>query len=123
MSRPFFSIVIPTYNRPDDLNNVIKSVLCQNYSNYEIIVSDNSTNTDSEIICRSFKNKKIKYSKNKDNIGFTRNFYKVIKQAKGKYIYTLSDDDLFLRSDSLANIYKIIQKHHYGYVRQKFIYQ
>ena len=42
MARPFFSIIIPTYNQCNFLKNALKSVENQKFSNYEIIVIDNS---------------------------------------------------------------------------------
>ena len=41
MAKPFFSIVIPTKNRPELLRDAIRSVLLQNFDDYELIVSDN----------------------------------------------------------------------------------
>jgi len=48
------SVIIPTHNRPDLLRNTIKSVLEQNFENYEIIVVDNACSQDTEKIARSF---------------------------------------------------------------------
>ncbi|OGG16604.1 hypothetical protein A3D78_00235 [Candidatus Gottesmanbacteria bacterium RIFCSPHIGHO2_02_FULL_39_14] len=120
--RPFFSITIPTFNRPGDLKKAIKSFLIQDFSDFEIVVSDNSENNDSEKICSSFKDYRIKYSRNKTNIGFARNLYKVIKQASGKYIFLFGDDDLIFKSDCLNNISKILKKYAYGYLRLKVLY-
>ena len=122
MSKPFFSVVIPTYNRSDYLNVAIKSVLRQSFNDYEIIVSDNASTDDTEKICKSFKNKRIKYFKNSTNIGISRNIYKVIKLASGNYIFTLGDDDFILKKDTLLNVYNVVTKNNYGVVRLKFIY-
>ncbi len=123
MSRkPFFSIAIPTFNRPNDLKLAIKSLLIQSFTDFEIIISDNSDNEISEKVCKSFDDKRIKYSRNKSNIGFARNLYKVIKTSSGKYIFLFGDDDLVLKADSLSNIYDIFLKNHYGYIRLKFLY-
>lgn len=123
MKDPFFSIVIPTYNRQELVIKAVKSVLYQDFLDYEIIISDNSFNDSTEKMCRFLNNDKIIYSKNKTNIGLTRNLYKAIKLAKGKYIFVLGDDDILLKSNILNNIHHLIQKKHYGYIRLKFIYQ
>lgn len=122
MNKPFFSIVIPTYNRSKNLVIAIKSVLRQNFNDYEIIISDNASTDDTEKICKSFKNKRIKYFKNTTNIGISRNIYKVIKFAYGNYVFLLGDDDFILKKDTLLNIFNIIKKNNYGVVRLKFIY-
>ncbi len=120
--KPFFSIAVPTYNRPQDLKLAIKSFLMQDFTDFEIVISDNSDNEISEKICKSFNDKRIKYSRNKSNIGFARNLYKVIKRSSGKYVFLFGDDDLVLKPDSLSNVYNILQKNHYGYIRLKFLY-
>ncbi len=122
MEKPFFSIVIPTYNRGNYLKLAIKSILRQNYDDYEIIITDNASTDNTKEVIYSFRNKKIKYFKNKENIGFNRNLYKAINLAQGKYIFILGDDDLILKKTTLSNIFKLIQIHNYGFIRLKFIY-
>jgi glycosyltransferase involved in cell wall biosynthesis len=39
--KPFFSIVVPTYNRSDVLSRPVDSVLNQTYQNFELIIIDN----------------------------------------------------------------------------------
>ena len=41
MRKPFFSVVIPTFNQCNYLKHALKSVADQKFSNYEIIVIDN----------------------------------------------------------------------------------
>lgn len=42
------SIIIPTYNRIEQLNECIKSIIRQTYSNFEILIIDDSSNNDTE---------------------------------------------------------------------------
>lgn len=96
------SVIIPTYKRTDKLKNAIDSVLNQTYKNFEIvIVDDNDPNTeyrkDTEKFMQTYKsNEKVRYVKMKKNGGgaAARNFG--IKEAKGKYIAFLDDDDVFV---------------------------
>jgi len=118
---PFFSITIPTYNRSEYLQSAIGSVLLQDFNNFEIVVSDNSSDNKSEKICKQFNDKRICYSKNKTNIGFVNNLYKVIKRARGKYIFLLGDDDIILRKNTFSRVYDLIKKKKYGYIRLKFV--
>ena len=41
MNQPFFSIILPTKNRPELLRDAMRSVLLQDFSDYELVVSDN----------------------------------------------------------------------------------
>jgi len=120
--QPFFSIIIPTYNRPEDLYRAIKSVLVQDFKDYEIVVSDNSTNNLSKRMVDNYNDKRIRYLKNEINIGFTRNLYKAIKSANGEYIFMLGDDDMILKKNTLLSLCKLIQKSKVGLIRLKIIY-
>ncbi len=122
MKQPFFSIAIPTFNRSNDLKLAIKSIIRQDFNDFEIVISDNSDNNISEKVCKSFHDKRIKYSRNKSNIAFARNLYQVIKKASGIYIFLLGDDDLVLQKNTLSNISKIIKQYGYGYIRLRFIF-
>ncbi len=122
MTKPFFSVLIPTFNRPADLKRAIKSVLLQNFQNYEIVVSDNSDSDETKKMCREFQDLRIRYYHNKTNIGSIRNIYQVIKLARGNYIFILGDDDLLFTQNILSNLFKIIEKGHFGYIRLKYIH-
>ena len=63
MSKPFFSVIIPTYNRSSLLNKAIKSVFKQNFNDYEIIIIDSNSNDNTEEIIKSFDQEKIIYKK------------------------------------------------------------
>jgi len=121
--RPFFSIVIPTYNRANDLRMAVNSILKQDFDDYEIIISDNASTDNTKKICKLFNDERIKYLRNKTNIGFNRNLYKVIKAAKGQYVFMLGDDDFILKKSTLTNVFNKIKKNNYGIIRLKFIYQ
>jgi glycosyltransferase involved in cell wall biosynthesis len=58
---PFFSVVIPTYNREDIIKNAIDSVLNQTYDNFEIIVIDNGSTDNTRQSIESYSKNKIKY--------------------------------------------------------------
>lgn len=122
MKKPFFSIVIPTFNRSEYLRKALISILRQDFDDYEVIITDNSTNNESEKMIRSFNNKRICYFKNDMNIGFNRSLYKGIKLSQGEYIFLLGDDDLILKKDTFRSIFVEIRKNKYGFVRLKFIY-
>jgi glycosyltransferase involved in cell wall biosynthesis len=56
------SIIIPTYNRAWCIENAIKSVINQNYDNWElIIIDDGSTDNTKKIVKKYLENNKIKY--------------------------------------------------------------
>ncbi len=91
---PYFSIIIPTYNRSSTILKTIESVLSQTFQNFEIIIIDDGStdNTFEEI--EHLKTNKIIYKRQKNNErANARN--NGIALANGDYITFLDSDDLF----------------------------
>ena len=107
--KPFFSVVIPTYNQSTYLKKSIESVMMQKFKDYEIIVIDNNSKDLTEKVTKSFKSKKIIYRKtsNEGNIAKSRNIG--IKISKGKWIALLDSDDFWYKN-KLQSVYKIIKQ-------------
>lgn len=91
---PFFSIVIPAYNRADFLKQAIQSVINQTFTDFElIIVDDGSTDNTAEVV-RKWEDKRIKYFfKQNEERSIARNFG--ISKSQGEYINFLDSDDYF----------------------------
>ncbi len=100
----YFSIVIPVYNRPQEVQELLQSMTQQSYSKtFEVvIVEDGSANT-CETIVESFKEKlDIQYFLTENQgAGQSRNYG--MRQAKGAYFIVL-DSDVLLPKDYLKNI-------------------
>lgn len=106
---PLVSIILPTYNRSEYLVRAIKSVLDQNYNNFElIIINDGSTDKTSEIISQ-YQDSRIKIIENKENLGFVRSLNKAINYAQGKYIARIDDDDFWSDSQKLEKQIKFLE--------------
>lgn len=93
MVRPFFSIIIPTYNRANEICRCLSSVVGQTYKQWEAIVIDNYSEDNTEDIVKSFNDDRIKYFKNHNYgiISVSRNFG--LDRAKGDWICFLDSDD------------------------------
>ncbi len=94
---PFFSIIIPTYNRAHMLPASIRSILNQKFQNFEaIIIDDGSTDNTSEVV-NNISDKRIRYiyQTNQERSAARNNG---IKNAKGEYICFLDSDDLFVEN-------------------------
>lgn len=93
---PFFSIVVPTYNRATLIPDTLRSLQQQSADNYEIIVvDDGSTDNTAEVVEPFTKDSRITYHQ-KDNAerGAARNYGVTV--AKGDYINFFDSDDLAL---------------------------
>ena len=90
MSEVKVSICIPTYNQVEYLKKCIQSILAQDYLDYEIVISDDSTNDTVKSYIDSLNlNQKISYYRNSPSLGTPENWNHAISKAKGKYIKVL----------------------------------
>ena len=119
--KPFFSIVIPTYNRIEELEFALYCIFRQNFTNYEIVISDNCSTDETEKIISKLKSKKIQYFRNKQNIDYALNVKEAVSRAKGEYVFLHGDDDFLLYKNTLAIICQEIKKYKPGFVRINYI--
>lgn len=93
------SVIIPYFRKKLFIMSAIKSVLNQNYRNFEIIIIyDDSTKIDIEYIKKIAKlNKKITLIVNNKNLGAGYSRNKGIQHSKGDYVAFLDADDLWNR--------------------------
>lgn len=105
---PFFSIVIPLYNKEKYIEKTLKSVLNQSFTDFEIlIVNDGSTDGCVEKILR-FKDERLKiFHQENKGVSVARN--KGIKESQAEYICFLDADDEWM-SDYLQNLHETILK-------------
>ena len=94
-NNPLVSILIPTYNSVDFVEDTVRSIMNQTYTNIEIvIVDDASTDGTMKILEKlSKEDKRIKLLQNKKNLGITDNMNNGIHKCNGKYIAILDGDD------------------------------
>jgi glycosyltransferase involved in cell wall biosynthesis len=94
MNNPKISVCIPVYNGSDFIEEAIKSVLSQNFDDYELLIIDNKSTDNTVDIINNFKSPKIRLIQNTENIGLIPNWNKALENARGKYIKILPADDL-----------------------------
>ncbi|MGB6298581.1 MAG: glycosyltransferase [Rivularia sp. (in: cyanobacteria)] len=107
MLNNFISVIIPAYNAEKTIEETIKSVLNQTFTNFELIII-NSDSTDKTLsIISQIKDEKMKvFSYSKANVAVNRN--RGFKHATGDYITFLDADDLWT-DDKLAAQYAALQ--------------
>src|SRR5581483_10971011 len=95
MAAPFFSVIIPVYNRAGALGAAIESVLAQSCQDFEIVVVDDGSKDDPRSVIDSFRDFRIRYIRQENQGGgVARNT--AIDAARGAYIAPLDSDDVFL---------------------------
>jgi len=107
---PFFSIVIPTFNRSTFIENTALSVLHQSFQDFEIIIVDDGSTDDTVNkldVLQEEHGAKIRYLfQENEERGKARNVG--IKNATGTYIVFLDSDDL-MQENHLETLYQHIQ--------------
>jgi glycosyltransferase involved in cell wall biosynthesis len=92
---PFFSVIIPVYNRAEPLRRAIRSVLAQSCGDFEIVVVDDGSKDDPRTVADSFQDPRIRFiSQPNGGGGNARNT--AIDHSRGHFIAPLDSDDVFL---------------------------
>lgn len=109
MNTPFLSVCIPTFNRVGYLKKCLKSVLADISDDVEVIVQDNASTDGTEQWMGSFSHPNVRYYRNAENVGLVNNVIQIIANAKGEYVYMLTDDD-YLLIDGLRDTIKFAKE-------------
>lgn len=88
---PLVSIVIPCFNREQEIKDAIDSTLAQTYSNIEIIVVDDGSSDNSIAVINSYGDKLKLIAQPNKGVSAARN--NGFKSAKGEFIVFLDSDD------------------------------
>ena len=109
---PFFSVIIPLYNKEKYIKNTLKNVLKQTFKNFEIIIiNDGSTDNSLKEAQLVSDNRITIYTQKNSGVSDARNFG--IKKARGEYIALLDADDIW-NTNHLEE--------HYNSINQFFIF-
>jgi abequosyltransferase len=99
-TRPLLTIAVPTYNRAGCLRELLSGLAdqLQNESRVELIISDNASPDETPAVVQEFVacGLRVRYIRNRQNIGPDANFLQCFEQARGKYVWLFSDDDLIV---------------------------
>lgn len=92
-STPLISIVILNYNAGNLLVDCVNSIQKSTYTNFEIILVDNSSKDNSHIICKE-KFPSIKLIENSENLGYCEGNNVGLRVAKGQFFAVLNPDTI-----------------------------
>lgn len=107
---PFFSIVVPVYNRPDELGELLESLASQTYREFEVIVvEDGSSISSHEVVNRFAASLAIHYfEKPNSGPGPSRNYG--FEKTSGQYLVVF-DSDCIIPSHYLQTVFDHLQQH------------
>lgn len=108
---PFFSIVIPSYNRSTLIQGTLDSVLAQTFTDFEVWVVDNCSTDDTAEVVKTYcqKDARIQFVQNDQNYDRSYSRNRGIGLSRGQYISLLDSDD-FLLPTCLEDAFQFIQK-------------
>ena len=106
----FFSIIIPLYNRPQEIAELLSTLCKQTYTQFEVLVIEDGSVNDAKAIVEGYADRlAIQYFfKPNEGQGFTRNFG--FERAKGDY-FVIYDSDCLIPEDYLETVKNYLFEH------------
>lgn len=109
---PHLSICIPTYCQTEFLSATLRSVQAQDFSDYELIISDDTPGKSVADLVRSFDfGGRLRYYRNPAVLGSPGNWNEVVRHAKGDYIKLLHHDDQLNHPGALSAFVHLLDEH------------
>lgn len=106
---PLFSIIVPVYNRPQEVDELLNSLCGQSLNDFEVVIVEDGSAVPCEEVCRGYADRlNIRYfAKPNSGPGPSRNYGAA--RARGEYLLIL-DSDVILPTDYLKNIREELQR-------------
>ena len=94
------SLGLPVYNGERQLRRALDCLLAQDYSRFELLISDNASTDGTGKICEEYaaRDQRIRLNINETNIGIIGNFQLVLDLARGKYFMWAAHDDVWAKT-------------------------
>ncbi|WP_242131591.1 glycosyltransferase family 2 protein [Aestuariivivens marinum] len=104
---PFFSVVIPLYNKEAYIADTLNSVLNQTFEDFEVIIVNDGSTDGSLEMASSFKDQRIKiFNQENQGVSVARNYG--IEQSQSDFIALLDADDIWYKNH-LEELKKLIK--------------
>ncbi len=104
------SVIMPAYNGEKFIGKAIDSILCQTYTDLELLIIDDCSTDHTLEIIKSYDDKRIRIFTNTVNRGIAYSTNLGLRQSKGEYIALLDDDDIAVK-DRLEIQVQYLEKH------------
>lgn len=106
----FYSIIIPVYNRPDEIRELLESLTKQTYTNFEVLIIEDGSEKTSKHIIEEFSDRlDIRYYyKENSGQGFSRNYG--FERANGDY-FVVFDSDCIIPEHYFKTVDQYLSNH------------
>ncbi|MEQ9300798.1 MAG: glycosyltransferase [Cyclobacteriaceae bacterium] len=100
---PKYSLIVPVYNRPEEVEELLQSLVTQKFKDFEVLIVEDGSSNKADGVAQSFQNQlNLKYHfKENEGQGFARNYG--FERAEGEYFIVL-DSDCIIPSSYLSSI-------------------
>jgi len=119
------NIAIPTYKRPDQLRDCIKSIALQILNNENVsltVIDDSKSDLNSEVVSWAESLPiKFTYIKNDVNLGIDGNIEKCLNFGSSEYLLVLGEDDILL-PDAISRLIREIDLHRPDVIYTSYVY-
>ena len=121
--KPFISIILPVYNKKEEIIKSLRSIQNQSFKNYElIIIDDGSTDGVDELLENLLKTEpRLRLFKHLQNMGVWRTRMDGYLYSKGKYILHFDPGDFYPDNYVLEDSYNLVKKYNLDTVKFSFI--
>lgn len=102
---PFVSVFIPAFKNVHFLKRLLDSIVEQDFTDYEVIITDDSPDSEVENLVAEYQTSspnKWTYSRNTPSLGMARNWNKGLEMCSGEWIKIMHDDDWLAVPNALS---------------------
>lgn len=112
-----FSIVVLSYNRPEQINRILIKLQSASAGDFNLIIKDDCSPRQDEIraIVESYSGKHnfdVIFYKNKSNLGYDRNLLDAFNVTESEYVFLLSDDD-YIGGERIVDLIQVLSRREY----------
>jgi len=93
MKGPKLTVIVPTLKRPDTLYWTLRTIINQDYDNFNVLVSDNFSNDNTHAVVNSFNDPRISYVNPGEKLSMSHHWEFALKNINDGYVTVLGDDD------------------------------
>jgi glycosyltransferase involved in cell wall biosynthesis len=107
------SVLMPIYNAEQYLSECLDSIVSQDFTDMEILVSDNQSTDGTLKIIKGYaaRDARIRWWQNPKNLGLTDNHNVCLLQAKGEYVKYIHADDKLLSASAIRKMVAVLDEH------------
>ncbi len=103
------TVLIPSYRHGQYIEETIRSVLAQRYTDFELLVVDDCSPDDTVARARNFDDARVTVRVNESNLGLGNSVVKALATIRTPYVALLNSDDLF-HPDRLASCRGVLEQ-------------